>query len=257
MKCEAARSLLESYLDGELNRAAVDELERHLANCAACRAELAALEELRGALRALPRQPAPAELRARLAAIGERPTVDSPRAAPAGTWWKLAAAVVIGIAIGAGVVRWNDANRGRGGVTALLAHDLLASHLRALAATSPVDVVSEDRHTVKPWFAGKIGESPPVLDPKSPDFPLMGGRLDYVGERRTAVIVYGHRKHVIDVYVAPGADSPGARAVHMQGYTLTPCRLDGQSAWIVSDVDADSLREFSALLGCDETRTRQ
>jgi anti-sigma factor RsiW len=250
MNCEAAKPLLESYLDGELDRTAIDGIETHLSTCAACRAELAALEELRGALRALPRQRAPSELRARLAAIGDLPAMDAPRATTPATWWKLAAAVLLGVAIGAGVMRWNGVDSSAPFASSLLARDLLASHLRALAANSPVDVVSEDRHTVKPWFAGKIGESPPVVDPKSPDFPLIGGRIDYVGERRTAVIVYGHRKHVLDVYIAPGADSPDARAVQSQGYTLSPCRLAGQSAWIVSDIDADSLREFSGLLAC-------
>jgi len=249
MKCEAARPLLESYLDGELDRAAVDEIEVHLGTCAACRAELAALETLRGAIRALPRQRAPADLRARLSAVSDLPALESTRMPTAG-WWKLAAAVLLGVAIGAGVMRWNGTGMGTPGTGTLLARDLLASHLRALAATSPVDVISEDRHTVKPWFAGKIGESPPVIDPKSPDFPLLGGRIDYVDERRTAVIVYGHRKHVIDVYLAPGADQAGASAAHSQGYTLSPCVLAGQSAWIVSDVDADSLREFGGLLGC-------
>ena len=250
MKCEAARPLLESYLDGELDRAAVDELESHLAGCAGCRAELAALEGLRSALRAVPRERAPAALRARLAAIGELPAMVAPRAAPAATWWKLAAAVLLGIAVGAGVMRMNLVDRGASAGGALLARDLLASHLRALAASSPIDVVSEDRHTVKPWFAGKIGESPPVIDPKSADFPLLGGRIDYVGDRRTAVIVYGHRKHVIDVYVAPGADTADAHAAQSQGFSLTPCRLAGQSTWIVADIDADSLREFTGLLGC-------
>jgi len=248
MKCEAARPLLESYLDGELDRPAVDEVEAHLGSCAACRAELAALEALRGAIRALPRQRAPADLRARVAAVGDLPALESSRGTT-GSWWKLAAAVLLGVAVGAGVMRWSGPIGGPGSGS-LLARDLLASHLRALAATSPVDVISEDRHTVKPWFAGKIGESPPVIDPKSPDFPLLGGRIDYVGERRTAVIVYGHRKHVIDVYLAPGADQAGASAAHSQGYTLSPCVLAGQSAWIVSDIDADSLREFSGLLGC-------
>jgi anti-sigma factor RsiW len=249
MKCESARPLLESYLDGELDRGAIDEIESHLATCAACRAELAALEQLRGALRALPRRRAPAGLRA-LLANGELPPMESPRAATSGAWWKLAAAVLLGIAIGAGGMRWKGIGGGTPGAATLLARDLLTSHLRALAANSAVDVVSEDRHTVKPWFAGKIGESPPVVDPGSPDFPLLGGRIDYVGDRRTAVIVYGHRKHVIDVYLAPGADAPAVRAVYSQGYTLSPCRLAGQSAWIVSDIDADSLREFSGLLAC-------
>ena len=250
MKCEVARSRLEAYLDGELDRAAVDELEAHLATCAGCRAALESLEALRGAVHALPRHRAPPELRARLSAIGELPATDTPRRAPSNVAWKLAAALLLGVLVGAGLVSWNGAGREAAGLAALRSRDLLASHLRALAANSAVDVVSEDRHTVKPWFAGRIGESPPVVDPQAEDFPLLGGRIDYVGDRRTAVVVYGHRKHVIDVYMAPGADSSDARMTQSQGYALTPCVLAGQSAWIVSDVDADSLREFTGLLGC-------
>ena len=247
MKCEAARPLLESYLDGELDRAAVDQIEAHLPTCTACRAELAALEQLRGALRSAPRHRAPEELRRRLAEASELPQLESrPRGRFQG-WWAMAASLLLGLVIGAAFTGWRAAGPA---VDAgqLLARDLLASHLRALAATSPVDVVSEDRHTVKPWFAGKIGESPPVVDAKSADFPLLGGRIDYVGEQRTAVVVYGHRKHIIDVYVTPGG-SPG-EALQLQGYAITPCRLAGQQAWIVSDIDVDSLRQFSELLDC-------
>ena len=247
MRCEAARPLLESYFDGELDRAEVDEIETHLSSCAACRAELAALEQLRAALRAVPRRHAPADLRQRLAQAGDLPRLDAAtRGAHRAGWWAMAASLLLGLVLGAGFMGWH------GGKSAdapqLLAHDLLASHLRALAASSPLDVISEDRHTVKPWFAGKIGESPPVIDPKSEDFPLLGGRIDYVGERRTAVVVYGHRKHVIDVFMTPGPLQ--AQGMQLQGYALTPCLLGGQSAWIVSDIDADSLRRFSALIGC-------
>ncbi len=169
----------------------------------ACRAELAELEQLRGALRALPRHRAPAELRARLAASTDLPALEPARTAPQGTTWRVAAALLLGIAIGVSAMVWSG--RGSGGLDSgtLLARDLLAGHLRALAANSAIDVVSEDRHTVKPWFAGKIGESPPVVDPKAEDFLLLGGRIDYVGGRRTAVVVYGHRKHVIDVFMTP------------------------------------------------------
>jgi anti-sigma factor (TIGR02949 family) len=250
MNHDTVRAQLEAYLDGELDRATVDELESHLASCATCRAELASLEELRGALRALPKHRAPADLRARLASVGELPAPEAARRfPPAHPWWKMAAAVLLGIALGAGYVTWRGA-----GVppdsSRLFARDLLASHLRALAASSAVDVISEDRHTVKPWFAGKIGESPPVIDPKAEDFPLLGGRIDYVGDRRTAVVVYGHRKHLIDVYMAPGADASDARGSQSQGYSLTPCVLAGQSAWVVSDIDEESLRRLTGLLGC-------
>ncbi len=247
MKCDAARPLLESYLDGELDRAAVDEIEAHLSTCAACRAELAALEQLRTALRAAPRHRAPAELRQRLAQAGDLPRLEAPaRGAFRAGWWAMAASLLLGLALGAGFMTWRVGTPVDEGH--LLARDLLASHLRALAASSPLDVISEDRHTVKPWFAGKIGESPPVIDPKSEEFPLLGGRIDYVGERRTAVVVYGHRKHIIDVYMTPGLT--GSNGLQLQGYALTPCRLAGQQAWIVSDIDADSLRRFSGLIGC-------
>ena len=116
------------------------------------------------------------------------------------------------------------------------------------AASLASQVESGERHTVKPWFAGKIGESPPVIDPKSEEFPLLGGRIDYVGGRRTAVVVYGHRKHIIDVFMTPGLLQ--ASGEQLQGYALTPCLLAGQSAWIVSDIDVDSLRLFSELIGC-------
>jgi anti-sigma factor RsiW len=248
MKCEAAHPLLEGYLDGELDRAAVDGIEAHLSTCAACRTELTALEKLRTAMRAAPRHRAPAELRRRLTQAGELPRLETPARGGAfrAGWWAVAASLLLGLALGAGFTGWRADRRVDAGQ--LLARDLLASHLRALAASSPLDVISEDRHTVKPWFAGKIGESPPVIDPKSEDFPLLGGRIDYVGERRTAVVVYGHRKHIIDVYVTPGL--PEGSGLQLRGYALTPCRLDGQSAWIVSDIDADSLRRFSELVGC-------
>lgn len=246
MKCEAAAAQLESYLDGELDRAMLDQLEAHLSNCAGCRAELAALEQVRNALRTVTRHHAPAELRQRLLDAGELPRLDAAPSRLRASGWALAASLLAGLAIGAGYMGWHG--EARMDASQLLARDLLASHLRALAAASPVDVVSEDRHTVKPWFAGKIGESPPVIDPGSEDFPLLGGRIDYVGERRTAVVVYGHRKHLIDVYVTPGTLGDGA--VDLRGYALTPCRLAGQAAVIVSDIDGESLRRFSALIGC-------
>ena len=119
---------------------------------------------------------------------------------------------------------------------------------RALAAASPFDVASSDRHTVKPWFAGRVAQSPSVRDFADAGFPLAGGRVDYVGGTRVPVLVYRHGQHVIDVYVLP----PGAPALVTQrrerGYSIAPATLGGEHAAIVSDADPQELAKFAALV---------
>lgn len=246
--CDSVRDLLHPYLDGELDRAAVDELEMHLANCSFCRDELASLEHVRSQVRQAPRFRAPRRLREQLLAMDKLSApAESLRGATKITFWRMAASVVLAFALGAGVTWWRmtdmtAANRGQ-----LFSQELLTSHLRALAAASPVDVVSEDRHTVKPWFAGRVGESPPVVDLSAQGFPLLGGRIDYVAGQRTPVVVYRHRQHVIDVYMAAGQEDV-SRSTQLQGYWLTPCRIGERSAWIVSDAEQAQLQQLCTLL---------
>ena len=90
------------------------------------------------------------------------------------------------------------------------ADELVESHVRAQVSGRDIDVISTDRHTVKPWFNGRLDYSPPVEDLAASGFALEGGRLDYIGHQRVAVLVYRYRKHVIDVYVFPQAGSGGA-----------------------------------------------
>ena len=245
MNCEQASRLLEAYFDRELDRSAVDELEMHLANCEHCQKELAALEQLHARIAAAPRYRAPATLRRQLEELEDFPaqTQSAQRRVP---WpsWAMAASLLVSFAFGATVMwlqaRNTDLARGR----LVFAQDLLNSHLRALAAASPVDVISEDRHTVKPWFAGKVEVAPTVVDLSAQGFPLVGGRIDYVGGQRTAVLVYRRRQHVIDVYWVPDAQPETQR----QGYWSSPCRIDGRSVQIVADVDRAELQRFCGLL---------
>jgi anti-sigma factor RsiW len=248
MNCDEARPLLEAYVDRELDRAAVDEIEAHLTSCEQCRIELATLEELHARIARAPRYKAPPALRRRLEALDELPAqTEGIRSRSVWPSWAMAASLLLSFAFGA-TVAWLYARNAE--VTSgrqMFADDLLNGHLRALAAASPVDVISEDRHTVKPWFAGKVDVAPTVVDLAGDGFPLVGGRIDYVGGQRTPVVVYRRRQHVIDVYWMPDTQRPAA-AVQRQGYWLSPCVIDGRAVQIVADVDREELARFCNLL---------
>ncbi|HET7453001.1 MAG TPA: anti-sigma factor, partial [Thermoanaerobaculia bacterium] len=128
-----------------------------------------------------------------------------------------------------------------------LAAELAGSHVRALQPGKLTDVVSTDRHTVKPWFAGRIDFAPPVPDLTPAGFPLVGGRLDAVAGRPAAVLVYGRRRHVIDLYVVPAADSPGAVAAEWNGFHVVHWTAESLAFWAISDLDRAELQRFVSL----------
>jgi len=256
MDCKRAASLLEAYLDNELDRADARELESHVDGCTECRAELTRLGELRAALRDRSlHYGAPSALRERIAATAAA-AIDAPAGVaparrprpPASSWLRLAAACVL--AFGAGGVSVYLWNRGTDDAAASrVASDLFAAHWRALAAASPVDVVSSDRHTVKPWFAGKVAQAPLVRDFAEQGFALVGGRIDYAGAQRVPVLVYRHGRHLIDVFVLPAPAAAALPAsIDREGYAASTLRLGDQPAVIVSDMDAHESAAFAKLL---------
>jgi anti-sigma factor RsiW len=241
MECNDCRPLLEAYLDNELDRTAGRNVEAHLDTCADCRETLTKLDGLRRALRDDElRYTASASLRKRIA-----DTVVVAETSTRSRWLSYAAACAI--AFGAGGLSVVALNSTHGNAANQLSRDVFASHWRALAATSPVDVVSTDRHTVKPWFAGKVAQAPVVQDFADRGFPLAGGRIDYVCDARVPVLVYRHGQHVVDVFVLPNGAS--ISPTHEQGYDLETVQLGEQRAAIVSDMDAQEMAKFRDLLG--------
>lgn len=250
MDCKAASELLPLYFDGELDRATSREIEAHLDHCAACSALLVEHDALRRALRNdVPRYGAPASLHARIKEASEQVTGARVARSQRRPWLALAASWLLafvagGLAVG-GLKHIGAAPREE----AQLTRDLFASHWRALAAASPIDVVSTDQHTVKPWFAGKVGTAPAVRDFAAQGYALIGGRIDYVGTERVPVLVYRHGKHLIDVFVLPAALAIGeADMASAQGYTVAGTTLEGQRAVLVSDMDRAELTRFRDLL---------
>jgi anti-sigma factor RsiW len=134
------------------------------------------------------------------------------------------------------------------------ADELVESHVRAQVSGRDIDVISTDRHTVKPWFNGRLDYSPPVEDLAASGFALEGGRLDYIAHQRVAVLVYRYRKHVIDVYVFPQAGSDarsGGRApaaLGHEGYSIAHWDAEGMTWWAITDAAPDALSGLEAAL---------
>ena len=130
-----------------------------------------------------------------------------------------------------------------------LGQEIVASHVRALLSQHPVDVVSTDQHTVKPWFNGRLDYAPPVVDLATRGFPLAGGRMDYVAHRRVAVLVYRDQRHPIDLYVLPaaeGACTPANRSA--DGYAMVRWCAAGMDFWAISDAEPAHVRAFAQAL---------
>lgn len=133
--------------------------------------------------------------------------------------------------------------------TGMLGEEILSSHVRSLLSQHPVDVVSTDQHTVKPWFNGRLDYAPPVVDLAARGFPLAGGRVDYVDHRTVAVLIYHYQQHPIDLYVFPtqgGAPAPAAYSAN--GYSIARWHQNGMNFWAVTDAEPEHLNKFVEAL---------
>jgi len=239
---------LDAYLDGELAAGDTRALETHLAECPECTRFRDRRLELRAAIVAgVPTFQAPQALRERVlaAARGSSPSARAPRRFTVQNVWRplaLAASFAV-VALGS----WTLALQRAGGVA--LADDVLASHIRSLMPGHLTDVLSSDQHTVKPWFNGRLDFSPAVYDFVGRGSPLLGGRIDYVGGRSVAALVYGRRQHMINVFVWPAARGPGGPSTRTrQGYHELHWTTGDYTYWVVSDLGLAELEEFAQLL---------
>jgi anti-sigma factor RsiW len=158
--------------------------------------------------------------------------------------WPAAAAAVAIFAVGAAL---GYAGRGAGERDAMITQ-ALANHVRSLEVDHLVDVTSSEHHVVKPWFIGKLDFSPPVPDLAADSFPLIGARLDYLGGRQVAALVYGRSAHRINLLVWPSGDRPRCDIEPLrarQGFNLVRGHAGTMEFWAVSDLNRQDLGRFA------------
>ncbi|MDE2452216.1 MAG: anti-sigma factor, partial [Burkholderiales bacterium] len=124
--------------------------------------------------------------------------------------------------------------------------ELVADHVRALGAGPLIEVASSDRHTVKPWFQGRIDYAPPVYDLKDEGFALIGGRIARVGGAPVATLAFRHGRHVVDVFVWPAQALQAERASQVRGFNVLHWSDASMQFWVVSDADAAELERFAS-----------
>lgn len=269
MNCRDTRERLASFDSGRLPADERGALSRHLDGCADCRRAAAAEAALNTALDRLPRHAAPGPLKRRLetllAADAVEPAVAAPpeRSASTGRWrsaWLpplvsafAAAAVVL-------VVMRGMTPHSPGPVASALLDEAVNDHLRVVSSTHPVDIESGGIHQVKPWFTGRLDFAPRVAFGGDDDFPLIGGSVGYVHDRKAAVFVFKRRLHTITLLVFPaeGFDWPRSGQRSLGRLTVTEQATRGFSTllWrdgdlgyaLVSDVSSQDLELLASRL---------
>lgn len=246
MSCSETRPLLQSAFDGELDLIRQVQVEEHLANCASCAVQMQGLRTLREAL-ASPAlyHRAPATLVNR---VRPSPPPTPTRRKPRLPFPSRALAAAVLLVGGLSTIGLLLSRSGRG-TDERLVDAVIASHVRSLQVDHLTDVLSSDRHTVKPWFLGNLDFAPSVPDLSSDGYPLSGGRLDYIGQRPVAAIVYRRRLHAINLLVWPDeeADMQRPDRLSRQGFQIRHWRQAGMSCWAITDLNDAELDEFVRL----------
>jgi len=198
MTCETWQQKIDAYLDAELPEAETRELDAHLRSCASCSSQALTRSELKRTVHLAGKKFAPdPEFRKRIQSS------ISPKA----SGWRWGWIVEVGIACAAvllvifGSLVWVRQSQRQ-----QLVGELTDLHVATLASANRVDVVSSDRHTVKPWFQGKVPFTFNVPELQGSPFELIGGKMTYLDQNPGAELLFTVRKHVLSVFIFK--DSP-------------------------------------------------
>jgi anti-sigma factor RsiW len=257
MNCSEAKGRLHLYVEGELPLTEMEELREHIMSCGECSsAALAWMEEKRAVRVAGTRYAASTALRERVRASvrGQNPTAVAAKSVASQArkqnlvlWprWAMAAAALL-LLVGALYLFANRYQR-----TNSLG-EFADLHVVALSSSNPVEVVSTDRHTVKPWFQGKIPFTFDLPDLQGTPFTLVGGRVAYYHQEPGAQLIFSYQKHYISAFIL--RDTPQLSITQPSfadrgtSFNLQTWQRNGLRYVLVSDVNAGVVQQLAQLL---------
>lgn len=250
MNCELWRDQLDAYVDDSCTPEQLDGLEEHLRICASCAAEALARLQLKRATRAAAAArfvPSP-EFRLRIEETLRKDRKPAWRSALRSAWIPaLGAAFLLALI----VVSTSLFTRHTAREQAVA--ELLDLHVATLASANPVDVVSTDRHTVKPWFQGKLPFTFNLPELQDSPFKLLGGKLIYFKHNPGAQLLFEVRKHQISVFIMQsqsGSDSLPATVTTSseKGFSVEMWDQSGLRYAVISDTNAADVHALADLL---------
>lgn len=240
MNCHEATILVHALIDSELDAGHAREVEKHVAECGRCAVELEAYRALSQAVGSSNlRHAPPSSLRRRIDRAIPVPTAPMNRRS-------LLRGFALGTVASAAVVTGIASLLTAQNLDQRLVGEAVSAHLRSLQPERLTDVLSSDQHTVKPWFNGRVGFAPPVVDLVAQGFRLIGGRLDYIDGRPAAALVYRRRVHVINLFVSQEERSAAStrQSQTIQGFNIVQWNDDGLRLTAISDLNLEELNEF-------------
>ncbi len=244
MSCETWRNELDRYLDGELPEEQLRSLRQHLDSCAACGPEALGRLQLKRAVGSAGRRYRPSvEFRQRIAR-----QISPERKRPSWNfgWMPIAAAVALMLLFAALVFTHMQNERRR-----IMIAEVADLHASTLGSASPLDVVSTDKHTVKPWFQGKLPFTFDVPEVNGTQFELLGGRMVFLEQEPAAHLLYSVRKHKLSVLISQdrGALSRlGNHTAISNAFHVETWSRQGLRYIIISDAGAEDVHALAELL---------
>ena len=245
MTCDSIRAKLDAYVDGGGSPQELSDFDAHLRTCPSCAADAISRLQMKRLTRAAAARYTPsAEFRARLEKNIQR---KQPPRWTFGWMPRLGVAAILLVLLALGVTLWIRHSTRQEAFA-----ELVDLHVATLASTNPVDVVSTDRHTVKPWFQGKLPFTFNLPELQNSPFKLIGGRVAYFEQNPAAQLLFQIRSHHLSVFILQ--DRPGIFPIGM-GSTARELAFNVET-WtggglryiIVSDVAASDVHDLSLLL---------